>query len=190
MDRLIRIAESVAGKSFEKWFDDMVMTEFDNVNRKIAEYGMPFDMTIEYDDSYESEEDFDEHECSDGLAGDMVAVALLEDRADAHVIPVAVNKPMFEDIWYDDDVPTDRIENEFVVTLWHEVAHGILDNLGDLAMEHGVDMEFSCDDEEACEEFGKAKGNLEGSRLGRWIMEQKRNGWSDFVEEDEEDEEE
>ena len=33
------------------------------------------------------------------------------------------------------------------------------------------------DEEEIAEEFGQAKGNLNGSRLGRWMDENKKNNW-------------
>lgn len=167
-------------KEFEKWYYSEINTLFSNVNSELSSFNLPFDYSVEYDQQFETcREDMDD----DGVGG-AIGIALFSNQVDVHVLPVAMDPEKIYDTFADTSIGfiyKHDARKEMLITLWHEVGHGLLQAFVD---------EFECDimeeqgwtdEEEIAEEFGQAKGDLNGSRLGKWIKARKDDNWSNFI---------
>jgi hypothetical protein len=160
---------------FEKWYYEAIDGVFSKVNSKLDTFSLPFDYSVEYDEQFET--------CRDEMdedAGNAIGVAVFSNQVDAHVLPVAIDpeKVYLEFTEYvSQSIYKAQAENEMEITLWHEVAHGIMQAFSDQCEYFVMDENGWTDEEEIAEEFGRAKGNLNSSRLGRWIDDNKKNNW-------------
>ena len=160
---------------FEKWYYEAIDNVFSKVNSKLDTFSLPFDYSVEYDEQFET--------CRDEMdedAGNAIGVAVFSNQVDAHVLPVAIDpeKVYLEFTEYvSQSIYKAQAENEMEITLWHEVVHGIMQAFSDQCEYFVMDENGWTDEEEIAEEFGRANGNLNSSRLGRWIDDNKKNNW-------------
>ena len=156
---------------FEKWYYDKIDQLFNDVNSKISGFDLPFEFSIEYDEEFEtSRDEFDDEQY------DAVGMAMWSNQVDAHVVPIAIDP---QRVYVEDGFegqPT--AEKEIKITLWHEVGHAIIGLFNDQCEYDVMGENGWTDEEEIAEEFGQAMGNLNGSKLGKWILDEKRNNWN------------
>lgn len=160
---------------FEEFYYEAVDRLFSKVNSKLNTFGLPFDYSIDYDEQFET--------CRDEMdkdIGNAIGIAMFSNQVDDHVLPVAIDpeKVYLEFTEYDSqNIYEEQAENEMEITLWHEVGHGLLHAFFDQFEFLVMDENGWTDEEEIVEEFGQAKGNLNSSRLGRWIKDNRKNDW-------------
>ena len=146
----IKIATNL---TLEQQIKQIALEEIRKINQKLETFPLPFDYQIEL-----SEQDVSD--C------DYVGEALFSVQYDVHILPIAINfKLLADELFMNNNIH--YIKQEILITLWHEIAHGLIFRIED----DGYDMPFYYDDEDICEEFGKSKGNLNNSKLGKWIKQ-------------------
>lgn len=172
MDLFKKIAIAVS-ENADFGYDAFIRREVENVNSKIKSWGLPFDFQIEY---VEVDRETFEEECEDG---ENVAIALFSMQGSVDTLPIAVNVEYMEQFREENYMSWDEVKDELVVSLWHEVGHGLVQRIID---EYEIEMPFDTDDEGMAEEFGRAKGELNNSKLGKYILKQKKKKWKDWIE--------
>ena len=172
MDLFKKIAIAVS-ENADFGYDAFIRKEVENVNSKIKSWGLPFDFQIEY---VEVDREVFEEECEDG---ENVAIALFSMQGSADTLPIGVNVEYMEEFREENFMSWDEVKDELVVSLWHEVCHGLIQRIID-----EYDMEMEIDEEEVAEDFGRAKGDLKQSEFGKYILKQKKKKWKDWLEED------
>ena len=147
---------------------------------------MPFDYSVVYDESYETCRE--ELEQDESIYKDSIGVAMFSNQTDPNVLPVAIDNEKVMMVYFDSFNPA-AVSSELETTIWHEVAHGLLERFKDEFADAGTeDTEFNClingNVEQTCEDFGKASGNLETSAFGKWIKKHSEAGWTNIYGED------
>ena len=139
--------------TLEEKIKEIVLKQIKEVNNKIETFDLPFDYEIELSETDISDEDF-------------VGQAMFSQQYDVHILPVAINfKLLADELFMSNNIH--YIKQEILITLWHEIGHGLIFRIED----DGYDIPFDYNNENICEEFGKAKGNLNHSKLGEWIKQ-------------------
>lgn len=167
---------------FEDWYHKAIDTIFREVNTKLSTFKLPFDYSIEYDDSYETcREELEEDD--DSVYRNSIGVAMFSNQTDANILPIAIDNEKAMTVYFNSFNPA-AVSSELETTIWHEVAHGLLERFMDeFADADTEDEEFNDlfrDIEDTCEDFGVASGNLETSRLGRWIKKNAGDDWANI----------
>ena len=171
MDLFKKIAIAVS-ENADFGYDAFIRKEVENVNSKIKSWGLPFDFQIEY---VEVDREVFEEECEDG---ENVAIALFSMQDNVDTLPIAVNVEYMEQFREENYMSWDEVKDELVVSLWHEVGHGLVQRIID---EYDIEIPFDADDEDMAEEFGRAKGELNNSKLGKYILKQKKKKWKGWM---------
>lgn len=166
-------------EDFQGWYYKAIDTIFREVNAKLSTFSLPFDYSIEYDESYETcREELEEDD--DPVYKNSIGVAMFSNQTDADILPIAVDNEKLMMIYFNSFNPA-AVSSELETTIWHETAHGLLERFMDeFADADTEDEEFNDlfrDIEDTCEDFGKASGNLEASAFGRWIKKNAGNDW-------------
>lgn len=169
-------------EDFDDWYHKAIDTIFREVNTKLSTFKLPFDYSIQYDESYETcREELEEDD--DPVYKDAIGVAMFSNQTDADILPIAIDKEKIMMVYFDLFNP-EAVSSELETTIWHETAHGLLQRFMDEFADAGtVDPEFkklSGDVENTCETFGKAKGGLDSSAFGRWIKKSAGNDWTNI----------
>lgn len=139
--------------TLEEKIKEIVLKQIQEVNNKIETFDLPFDYEIELSETDISDEDF-------------VGQAMFSQQYDINILPVAINfKILADELFMSNNIH--YIKQEILITLWHEIGHGLIFRIED----DGYDIPFDYDNENICEEFGQAKGNLNHSKLGEWIKQ-------------------
>lgn len=196
---LVRLAKSLVAmpvdehwngntEEFEDWYYKAIDTLFRQVNAKLATFNMPFDYSVVYDESYETCRE--ELEQDESIYKDSIGVAMFSNQTDPNVLPVAIDNEKVMMVYFDSFNPA-AVSSELETTIWHEVAHGLVERFMDEFADAGTeDPEFedlaNGDIEQTCEDFGRAAGNLNQSNLGKWIRKNADGGWTNIYGEDEE----
>lgn len=120
-------------------FNSIAVPIIEKLIKEANQFLSKYDLSVIYDSDYE----FDNN-------SEWVAAINFEDQADAHEFLVAFNLRYLYDFLKsegtDDDL--EEIEVQLKVSLYHEIAHGIIDFFSD-------ELPFRYNDEKICEEFGK-----------------------------------
>lgn len=154
MQTINKIAKKII---LEQKIKEIVIKEIEKVNLKINTFPLPFDYKIELSEIDISDEDY-------------VGQAMFSEQYDYNILLVAINfKILADEFFMSNNI--EYIKNEVRITLWHEVAHGLIEHIQD----DGYNIPFDYNNEIVCESFGKAKGDLNKSELGKWIKQQFEN---------------
>jgi len=172
MDLFKKLVIAVAGDA-DFGYDAFINREVGNVNAEIKSWGLPFDFQIEY---VEVDREVFEEEC-DG-DGENIAISLFSMQDSVDTLPIGINVDYMEQFRKDNFMTWEQVKEELVVSLWHEVGHGLVQRIID---EYDIETPFDADDEDMAEEFGRAKGNLSQSELGKYILKQKKKKRKDWM---------
>lgn len=150
MQKINKIAKKII---LEQKIKEIVIKEIEKVNLKISTFSLPFDYKIELSETDISDEDY-------------VGQAMFSEQYDYNILPVAINfKILADEFFMSNNI--EYIKNEVRITLWHEAAHGLIEHIQD----DGYNIPFDYNNESVCESFGKSKGDLNKSELGKWIKQ-------------------
>lgn len=133
--------------------DELLRKQIKVINNKLNKFPLPFNYKIELSETDISDEDY-------------VGQAMFSEQYDIQILPIAINIKLLADQFFNSN-NKQYIINEIIITLWHEIAHGLIERIND----DGYDIPFNYDDEDICQEFGQAKGQLNNSKLGKWIKQ-------------------
>jgi predicted ABC-type sugar transport system permease subunit len=73
-------------------------------------------------------------------------MAMFSEQCDVSILPIAINFQFIADEFFINNNMI-NIQNEITITLWHELAHGLIWAISD----NGYDIPFDYDNEEICE---------------------------------------
>lgn len=130
-----------------------IENEIRKVNKILDTFPIPFAYQIELSETDISDEDY-------------VAQVLFSEQYDIEILPIAINIQLLLQLMVD-GYSFEKVKDEISISIWHEVGHGLLQRIED----DGYNCPWNYDNEQICQDFGKAKGNLNNSKLGRWIKE-------------------
>lgn len=149
----------------QNYYDSLIQKQIGKINNKIKTFNLPFDYSIQLQQNmcFDSEEQYYE-QLSDYT--ELVGVALFSQQWDAHILPVMINVPFLNTLRLIDGVSLNYLKEQISITLWHELAHGLIK----LFQEYEIQIPFNYHNEIICEQFGRAKGNLNKSKLGKFIL--------------------
>lgn len=156
-------------KEVVRRYDAIVDRVINDINSKLKKIGLPFDYSLQYHDdlvrgdnnSYETT--LDQY----GLDKENVGVALFSQQWDISVLPVAINVPLLNQYQYLGICSFSQIQKQVQITLWHELAHGLIQRFDD----EQIQIPFNVHDQQVCQEFGRACGELNNSKLGKFILD-------------------
>ena len=163
------MSETVAVVNETLNYDEFIQSELAKINATIKTWNNPFDFSMEY-------MNHEDAECFDDDNSHMLGLALFSMQDDISILPVSINIPLFETHRTGDCMAWDEVMEEITVTLWHEAGHGLIQRIND-AFEVRIEDDFDTDIEDVVEEFGRAQGDLNESKLGRYILKQKNENW-------------
>ena len=129
----IKIA-STAGEWYvdeedRKVYDSIIQKDVTGINNKLKQIkNLPFEYSIQFnedcccDSQEEYKQLFDMYNWSDSW----ICIAMYTEQVDAHILPVAVNITYLNMLRYIDGESLSYIQDQIQITLWHELAHGLI----------------------------------------------------------------
>lgn len=137
------------------------------INEKIETFNLPFDYELYLQDNmiYDSCDEY-EQACQDDDMSDLCGKALFSYMWDANILPVIINIPFLYSQIYLGNMSLNNVQKQIEITLWHELAHGLIQRFKD----DQIQIPFDVNDQQICQQFGRAIGELNKSKLGKFIL--------------------
>lgn len=150
----------------QKKYRRLVNNLINQINEKIKTFNLPFDYELYLQDDmiYDSYDEY-EQACQDNDMYDLCGKALFSYMWDANILPVVINIPFLYLQIYFGDMSLNDVQKQIEITLYHELAHGLIQRFED----DQIQIPFSVHDQQICQQFGRARGELNKSKFGRFI---------------------
>lgn len=150
----------------QKKYRNLVDNLINQINEKIKTFNLPFDYELYLQDNM-IYDNYDEYEqtCQDNDMFDICGKSLCSYMWDINVLPVIINIPFLYSQIYFGNMSLNDVQKQIEITLWHELAHGLIQRFED----EQIQIPFSVDDQHICQQFGRACGELNKSKFGRFI---------------------
>lgn len=163
----IDIGDWYVKKNVVKKYDKIVEKLINNINNKLKSFNLPFDYSLQYHDNliYGDHHSYNTTLDQYGLQEESVGIALFSQQSDLNVLPVAINVPLLNSYLHLGIYTFSQIQKQIEITLWHELAHGLIQRF----IDDQLQIPFNVHDQQICQQFGKSLGNLNKSKLGRFI---------------------
>lgn len=179
--QLIKIAKSIiafdcmdvgdwyVGKKAVRRYDAIIDRVINHINSKLKEIGLPFDYALQYYDNliYNDQNSYETTLNEYNIEEEAIGIALFSHQGNINVLPVVVNVPLLNQYQHLGIYTFQQIQKQVQITLWHELAHGLIQRFDD----EQIQIPFDVNDEQVCQEFGRACGELNNSKLGKFILD-------------------